>query len=96
MLPLRWTERAVNDLAGIAEFISRTSDVYAEQVVLQIEQRAQMLRRHPLLGKHALEAEDLDVRELVVDSHRVFYRVRPECIELLTIVHGRQLTPRQF
>ena len=39
MLPLRWTERAVNDLAGIAEFISRTSDVYAEQVVLQIDQR---------------------------------------------------------
>jgi plasmid stabilization system protein ParE len=96
MLPLRWTERAVNNLAGIAEFISPTSDVYAEQVVLQFEQRVQMLRRHPLMGKLALEAEDLDVRELVVDSHRVFYRVRSECIELLTIVHGRQSTPRHF
>lgn len=42
MLPLRWTERAITDLEGIAEFVSRTSAVYAEGVVLRIDQRLQL------------------------------------------------------
>ncbi len=96
MLPLRWTERAVTDLAGIAEFISRTSDIYAESVVAHIDYRLQLLCAHPLMGKHAPEGEDLDVRELVIEHHRVFYKVHADAIELLTIVHGRQQTPRAF
>jgi len=96
VLPLRWTARAVSDLAGIAEFISRTSAIYAEGVVAHIDYRLQLLRAHPQMGKHAPEAIDLDVRELVVENHRVFYRVHADAIELLAIVHGRQQTPRAF
>jgi plasmid stabilization system protein ParE len=96
MLPLRWTERAVSNLAGIAEFISESSAVYAESVVLRIEQQLELLRRHPEMGKPASEAADLLVRELVIDSYRIFYRPHPDCIELLAIVHGRQLTSRGF
>ena len=94
MLPLRWTERAVSDLTGIAEYISRTSAVYAESLVAVIDHRLQLLRSHPLMGKQAPEIENLDVRELVVENHRVFYRVHADAIELLAIVHGRQQTPR--
>jgi toxin ParE1/3/4 len=93
MLPLRWTERAVNNLADIADFISQNSPMYAEGVVLRIDQQLALLRSHPLLGKPAREASDLMVRELVIDSFRVFYRPRPDCIELLAIVHGRQQPP---
>jgi toxin ParE1/3/4 len=96
MLPLRWTERAVSNLAGIAEFISESSAVYAESVVLRTEQQLELLRRHPEMGKPASEAADLLVRELVIDSYRIFYRPRPDGIELLAIVHGRQLTSRGF
>ena len=96
MLPLRWTERAIADLEGIAEFVSRTSAVYAEGVVLRIDQRLQLLRQYPQLGKLAPEAEDLRVREVVVDSYRVFYRPQDACVEVLTILHGRQRTPREF
>lgn len=64
--------------------------------MLRIDQHLELLRRHPHLGKPAPEAADLAVRELVVDSYRVFYRPRPDCIELLAIVHGRQMTPRGF
>jgi len=45
------------------------------------------------MGKPAPEAGDLDIRELVVDSFRVFYRARHDGIELLAIVHGRQQLP---
>ena len=96
MLPLRWTERAITDLEGIAEFVSRTSAVYAEGVVLRIDQRLQLLREYPQLGKLAPEGDDLRVREVVVDSYRVFYRPQDTCVEVLTILHGRQHTPHEF
>ena len=53
MLPLRWTERAVAHLQAIVEYISVTSPVYAEGVVLRIEQRLQLTRAHTQLGKLA-------------------------------------------
>ena len=46
------------------------------------------------MGKVAPEAEELGVRELVIENHRVFYRVRTDAIEILAIVHGRQQAPR--
>ena len=92
-VPLRWTERAVTDLAGVAEFISRTSAVYAESLVRRIDYRLGFLCEHPRMGKPAPEAADLQVRELVVESYRIFYRPHPEAIELLAIVHERQPLP---
>ena len=93
MLPLRWTELAVTNLADIADFISQNSPIYAESVVARIEQQVRHLRSHPHMGKPAPEAGELDIRELVVDSFRVFYRARHDGIELLAIVHGRQQLP---
>lgn len=93
MLPLRWTERAVDNLADIADFISQHSAFYAEGVVTRIDHQLQLLRIHPELGKPAPEASDLGVRELVVDSFRVFYRVHAECVEVLAIIHSRRQLP---
>lgn len=96
MRALRWTERAVENLAGIADFISQHSTVYAEGVVVRITQQLEPLRTHPLMGKPAREAEDLGVRELVVDAYRIFYRVEDEAVVLLAIVHGRQQPVLRF
>ncbi|MBA3343522.1 MAG: hypothetical protein H0T48_17030 [Gemmatimonadaceae bacterium] len=38
-LELRWTEQAANQLGAIAEFVSLTSPVYAEQLVERLVDR---------------------------------------------------------
>ncbi len=80
-------------LEAIVDYISLTSPVYADGVVLRIEHRLQLASAHPQLGKVAPEAGDLAVRELVVPPYRVFYRERGECLEVLAIVHARQDLP---
>jgi plasmid stabilization system protein ParE len=90
VLPLRWTERAVAHLESIVDYISLTSPIYAESMIGRIEQRLHLARANPQLGKTAVEADDLHVRELVVPPYRVFYRVRPDCVEVLAVVHARQ------
>jgi toxin ParE1/3/4 len=93
MLPLRWTEQAVEHLGGIADFISASSPVYAEGVIHRIESRLQLLREQPAMGKATPAMPDPSVRELVVSPYRVFYRVLPDCIEILAILHGRREGP---
>ena len=93
MLPLRWTEQAVEHLAGIADYISLSSPVYAEGAILRIEARLQLPRTHPDIGKPAPEYDDPAVRELVEYPYRIFYRPRADCIEVLAIVHGRSQVP---
>ncbi len=96
MLPLRWTEHAVTQLEGVVDYISATSPVYAEGVVLRIDQRLQSARAYPEIGKRVPEKDDPTIRELVSAPYRVFYRPRPDCIEVLAIVHARQLLSDAF
>lgn len=40
-----------------------------------------------------LDVEDPALRELVVPPYRIFYRIRPEAIEVLAVVHERRHLP---
>ena len=88
--PLRWTEHAVTQLAAIAEYISFDSPVYAEQVIDQVVRRLAQAQQFPESGRVVPELERADVRELLELPYRVIYRVRPDAIEVVAIVHARQ------
>ncbi len=88
--PLRWTEQAVAQLGAIAEHITTTSPVYAEQVVDRIVHRLEQARQFPESGRMVPEYERREIRELVEVPYRVLYRAGPEVIEVVAILHGRQ------
>ena len=87
---LRWTEQATSQLAAIAEHIAVSSPVYAEQVVDCLVRRLEQAQRFAESGRMVPEYQHPDVRELVERPYRLIYRVRPDAIEVLAIVHGRQ------
>lgn len=89
-LELRWTEQAVNQLGGIAEYIGLASPVYAEQVVERVVGRLRQAQEFPLSGRQVPEAGQTDLRELIEVPYRVIYRVAPGTIIVIAIVHGRQ------
>ena len=89
-LPLRWTDHAVNQLAALAEYISLDSPLYAEQTVERIVARLEQARVHPRSGRVVPEFPQDDLRELVEPPYRIIYRIRPNAVEVLAIVHGRQ------
>ncbi len=91
---LRWTERATDQLAVIAEYISITSPVYAEQVVERIAKRFQQAQSFPDSGRAVPEARPGEpLRELIETPYRLVYAVRPEAIEVIAVLHGRQDFP---
>lgn len=92
-LELRWTEQATQQLEAIAEYISVSSPVYAEQVVERIVARLQQVLEYPESGRRVPEAPGVEIRELVEPPYRVLYRVRYDTVEIVAILHGRQDLP---
>ena len=88
--PLRWTEHATAQLAVIAEHIALASPIYAEQVVDRVVARFDQACEYPESGRVVPELGRREVRELIEWPYRLIYRVRPDAIEVLSILHGRQ------
>ena len=84
-----WTPQAADDLEAICLFIARdTSQIaatFAERVVTATEGR----RCTPAWGVPELGVEE--IREILVGSYRVIYRVREEEVQILTVHHGARL-----
>lgn len=88
---LRWTEQAVDQLGAIAEFVGRSSPVYAEQLVQRIVHRLEQLRVFPESGSLVSEfSTSPDIRQLLEWPYRIIYRIRGDAIEVLAVIHGRR------
>ena len=88
MTRLEWTEPAVADLENIQDYIARDSSEYANAVVERLILSVEQLQLFPASGRFVPEAKDPRVRELLVESYRVIYRVKKGAVQILTIVHG--------
>ena len=80
----------MSQLGAIAEYISIASPVYAEQIVEQLVQRLDQACRFPESGRVVPEFERADLRELIEPPYRLIYRVHPNAIEVIAVVHARR------
>jgi addiction module RelE/StbE family toxin len=83
-----WTEPAVEDLHELHAYIARDSEMYASGFVERIILAAERLVTHPKVGRVVPEANDEDIRELLLQRYRIVYRVKGELIEILGVIHG--------
>ncbi|HRV98039.1 MAG TPA: type II toxin-antitoxin system RelE/ParE family toxin [Aminobacteriaceae bacterium] len=90
-LRLKWSPDAVEDLETIAEYIARDSSSYASSVVSKIVTVAKTIPDFPRSGRIVPEIGDHAIREHVVFSYRLIYRVEPDHITLLAVIHGKRL-----
>lgn len=94
-----WTDRAKRNLRAIHDYIAEDSPRYAMRMVDRITRKTQSLERFPLSGHAVPEYEgDPDVgvavRQILEGNYRIIYRVKPDRVEVLTVIHGaRQLPP---
>ena len=89
MVRLNWTDQLIDDLINIAEFISKDSMKYSVIQVKRIRERAKILRNLPLAGRIVPETENESVRELIIGSYRIIYRIISEKrVDILTIHHS--------
>ncbi|MDY0355855.1 MAG: type II toxin-antitoxin system RelE/ParE family toxin [Sedimentisphaerales bacterium] len=88
---MSWTPQAADDLDSIAGFIAQNSPHYAAVFVMDVLQTADRLVDFPQSGRIVPEVNDPVIREIVIGSYRVIYRLRGDFAEILTVHHGARL-----
>jgi len=86
-----WSPEAVEDLEAIAEYIERDSSFYAQSVVSKILAASKKVGDFPLIGRVVPEIGDENIRERFVYSYRLVYRIRPQKILIVAVIHGKRL-----
>jgi addiction module RelE/StbE family toxin len=88
---IKWTPRAIDDLAALGEFISRDSPHFANLTIRNIVNRFEQAAAFPLSGRVVPERNQPNLRELFWKDYRLIYRVWEDHIEVVAIWHGRRL-----
>ena len=87
---VEWTDPAWDDLAGIAEYIARDSEYYAAAFVQEMKEAAASLADFAERGQVVPEFGDPSIRELLVKSYRLVYKVSENRVVILALIHGAQ------
>lgn len=84
---LRRSHRAEADLVDIWIYIATDSPAAAERVILRIEAAENQLAEFPEMAQ---PRDDLlpGVRAWAVGDYLIFYRIEPDAVVILRILHG--------
>jgi addiction module RelE/StbE family toxin len=88
-----WTDQALDDLDSITLFIARDSAPAARFFGRAVFEATERLEAFPLSGRSVPELRRDDMREVIVQSYRIIYRVQGGTVELITIHHGARRLP---
>ena len=90
-LEVKWSPEAAEDLELIAEYIARDPEFYARAVVTEILSVSRNIREFPLIGRIVLEIGDENIMERFIYNYRLVYRIEPERILVVAVIHGKRL-----
>ena len=86
-----WSRRAVQDLDSLTTYIAADSPAYAGVVLKNIVNQTRILARFPRAGRKVPEFDDENVRELVVYSYRIIYRLQDDEALIVAVIHGKRI-----
>ena len=89
-MKIRWSHEALERLVEIEEYISKDSRDRDIMFVDQIIEHADLLSVKPRMGRTVPELANPDIRELIFKKYRIVYRLKANCIEMLTVFEGHR------
>jgi toxin ParE1/3/4 len=90
-LKVLWTEKSIQDLLAIKEFISMDSMDRAESWIAELYTSGENLVTFSQRGRIVPEFDQENIRELLIENYRLVYRLKPTSIEILTVFEGHRL-----
>ena len=90
---LRWSKRAEADLVGIDEYISADDPVAAARWIDKLTERARKAALLPYSGRVVPELRMEALREVLVRTYRIVYRIRGNEVQVITVFEGHRLFP---
>lgn len=90
---LRWSRRSERDLEEIDAYIAADDAVAAERWVERLMERAHKAAWVPFAGRVVPELGLENVREVLLRTYRIVYRIEGSEVQVLTVFEGHRLFP---
>jgi plasmid stabilization system protein ParE len=89
-MELKWTSKALSDLARLYEFLAPVNKPAAARVVQALTKAPVILRTNPRMGEQLFQFEPREVRRILVDHYEVRYEVKDNTVYVLRLWHTRE------
>jgi plasmid stabilization system protein ParE len=89
-MELKWTSKALSDLAGLYGFLASLNQPAAARVVQSLTNAPTNLLINPRIGEQLFEFEQREIRRIFVGTYEVRYEVQESTIYVLRLWHTRE------
>lgn len=89
-MDLKWTSKALSDLARLYEFLATVNKPAAARVIQSLVAAPPGLLINPRIGERLEEFEPREVRRMVVGHYEMRYEIRESTIYVLRLWHTRE------
>ena len=89
-MELKWTDRAVGDLARLYDFLVEANRPVAERVAQRLTRAPTKLLATPRLGEQLFQFESREVRRIFVARIEIRYEIMADTIYILRLWHTRE------
>lgn len=89
-MELKWTGKAVSDLARLYEFLAPANRGAAARTVQSLTTAPTSLLANPRLGERLEEFEPREIRRILVGPYEIRYEIRESTIYVLRLWHTRE------
>lgn len=89
-MELRWTSKALSDLARLYDFLSVVNREAAARIVQSLSQAPDTLLDNTRIGERIEEFSPRDVRRLLVGHYEMRYEIQQSTLYILRLWHVRE------
>ena len=89
-MELKWTSRALSDLARLYEFLASANQPAAARAVQSLTKAPTILLINPRIGEQLFEFEPREIRRIQAGNYEVRYEIQESTIYVLRLWHTRE------
>ncbi len=89
-MELKWTSKALSDLARLYEFLARVNQHAAADTVQTLITAPETLLENPRIGEQLFEFDPREVRRIIAGHYEMRYEIQESCIYILRLWHTRE------
>ncbi len=90
LMELKWTSKALSDLARLYDFLVLASKPAAARTVQSLTQATVILLTHPRMGEQLFQFEPREVRRIFAGEYEIHYELNGQTIYVLRLWHTRE------
>ncbi len=90
MMNLKWTSKALSDVARLYEFLALANKPAAARAVQALVAAPLRLLEHPRIGERLDEFQPREIRRILVGRYELRYEIDGDTIYVLRLWHTRE------